>query len=115
MTKIIALAAITFVAVPSVQAQSLTDALCGSGHRNEVVSLQDVIPNTGGYYIASLRVQLSYGDPRIVNPFGEVFHLCTSSAATPDLEATRALHMKQTREVRYLFVPEAPDPPETPH
>jgi hypothetical protein len=51
----------------------------------------DVRANPDGYYVVSLRTQLSHGDLRIVNATGEVFHLCTSSAATPDMETTRAL------------------------
>jgi hypothetical protein len=105
MTKILAVTAIALVLASAAQAETRIDTLCGSEHRNEVAGPQDVMANPGGYYIVSLRTQLSHGDLRIVNAVGEAFHLCTSSAATPDMETTRALLLMQTREVKYLFVP----------
>jgi hypothetical protein len=111
MTKILAVTAIALVLASAAQAETRIDTLCGSEHRNEVAGPQDVMANPGGYYIVSLRTQLSHGDLRIVKATGEVFHLCTSSAATPDMETTRALLLMQTREVKYLFVPAILDLP----
>ncbi len=105
MIKTFAPTALAFLMASFAQAETRIDMLCGSGHRNEVASPQDVKANPAGYYVTSLRTQLPLGDPRIVQATGDVFHLCTSSAATPDMETTRALLLMQTREVKYLFVP----------
>lgn len=115
MTKIFALTAIALVLASAAKAVTRIDTLCGSEHRNEVAGPRDVMANPGGYYIVSLRTQLSHGDPRIVKATGEEFHLCTSSAATPDMETTRALLLMQTREVKYLFVPTILDFPNSHH
>jgi hypothetical protein len=105
MTKTLALTAITLVLASAVHAETRIDTLCGTAHQNEVAGSQDVTANPDGYYIVSLRTQLSHDDARIVKATGEVFHLCTRSAATPDMETNRALLLMQTREVKYLFVP----------
>jgi hypothetical protein len=105
MTKIHALTAITLMLASAVNAETRIDTLCGSAHQNEVADFQDVTGNPGGYYIASLRTQLSHGDPRIVLATGDEFHLCTRSAATPDMATGRALLLMQTRAVKFLFVP----------
>lgn len=105
MTRILALTTITFLIAAAAQAEPRIDTLCGSGHQNEVASPQDVKANPNGYYIVSLRTQLSLGDPRIVDATGDVFHLCTSSLATPDMETTRAQLLMHARKVKYLFVP----------
>jgi hypothetical protein len=105
MTNTFPLTAIALVLVTAAQAETRIDDLCGSEHRNEVAGLSDIKANPNGYYVVSLRTQLSHGDPRIVNAIGDEFHLCTSSAATPDMETTRALLLMQTRVVKYLFVP----------
>jgi hypothetical protein len=107
MRRILALSAIALVTATAAQAETRIDRLCGSEHRNEAAGPEDIQTNGDGYYIVSLRTQLSHGDPRIVNATGDEFHLCTISAATPDMEATRALLLMQTRVVRYLFVPNA--------
>lgn len=86
-------------------AQSLKDTLCGSGHVNEISASDDVSANPDGYYIQSLKVQLSHDDPRIVDAVGDDFHLCTRSAATPDMDAARAASLMTERRVKYLFVP----------
>ena len=112
MAKILPLTAVVLLVASAAQAETRIDTLCGSGHRNEVIGPQDVMANPGGYYIISLRTQLSHGDPRIVEATGEAFHLCTSSAATPDIETSRALLLMQTREVKYLFVPVVVEPSE---
>jgi hypothetical protein len=105
MTKILALTAITLVMASTVHSETRIDKLCEPAHQNELAGLQDVTANPGGYYIASLRTQLSHGDPRIVMATGDVFHLCTRSAATPDMDTDRARSLMKTREVKYLFVP----------
>jgi hypothetical protein len=105
MRSAIALTAITLVMATAAQAETRIDRLCGSQHRNEVTSTSDVRANPDGYYVTSLRTQISHGDPRIVSATGREFHLCTSSAATPDMETTRALLLMQDRVVKYLFVP----------
>ena len=61
--------------------------------------------NPDGYYVASLREQVSNGDPRIVLTTGDVFHLCTRTAATPEMDASKALLLMKERVVKYLFVP----------
>lgn len=113
MTKTLALTVIALVMASAAQAQTRVDTLCGSGHRNEVADRHDVKANPGGYYIASLRTQLSHGDPRIVKATGDEFHLCTSSLATPDMEATRAQLLMQHKKVKFLFVPITLDRPDT--
>lgn len=112
MTRIVALTAIALVSAAAANAQTQIDKLCGSGHRNEVAGIDDIEASPDGYYIVSLRTHLAHDDPRIVNATGEEFHLCTTSAATPDMETTRALLLMQTRVVRYLFVPPKRDFPD---
>lgn len=97
-------AIITFFA-GSACAEAQIDTLCGRNHVNEVASAEDVVANPDGYYVRSLGVQLSAGDPRIIEATGEKFNLCTTSAATPDMDAGRALLLMGDRKVRYLFVP----------
>lgn len=83
-------------------------ALCGPNHTNELTSATDVQSNPDGYYIRSLKEQVSLGDPRIVISESGQPYLCTRSAATPDMDAvTFALH-RQTRVARWLFVPAHP-------
>jgi hypothetical protein len=113
MRRILALSAIALVVANAAQAETQIDRLCGSEHRNEVAGAEDIRTNPDGYYTVSLRTQLSHGDPRIVDATGEEFHLCTSSAATPDMESTRALLLMRTRVVKYLFVPVVLDSPKT--
>ncbi|MCC2689489.1 MAG: hypothetical protein K0S21_2292, partial [Rhizobiaceae bacterium] len=72
---------------------------------NEVASEDDVRPYPTGYYIVSLREQVSEGDPRIFLTHGDEFYLCTQPAATPDMDATKALLLMHERTVKYLFVP----------
>lgn len=87
------------------QAQSRIDDLCGADHVNELVSADDIVANPDGYYIRSLETQLSHGDPRLVTATGERFHLCTRSAATPEMDKNRLLLLVGERRVKYLFVP----------
>ncbi len=99
--------ALTIALATAAAAESRIDTLCGAGHANEAAGPGDIRANPDGYYIRSLRTQLSHGDPRIVRATGRVFHLCTRSAVTPDMDATRALQLKGERAVKYLFVPVA--------
>ena len=103
------LALIITAALVSANVASAADSriteVCGINHRNELVSFDDASANPAGHYIASLKVQLYRGDPRIIATNDDTFHLCTRSAATPDMEATRAILMMNERTVRYLFVP----------
>lgn len=105
MRRTLVFSAIALTMATAAQAETRIDSLCGSEHSNEVAGNTDINTNPDGYYVVSLRTQLSHGDPRIVNAIGEEFHLCTSGAATPDMETTRALLLMQTRVVKYLFVP----------
>jgi hypothetical protein len=82
--------------------------LCGQDHVNEAVSATDVRANPDGFYVASLAEQVSLGDPRIIMTTDDDFHLCTRSAATPEMDATKAILLMRERTVKYLFVPFAP-------
>ena len=99
----------------AIAADSRITEVCGINHRNELVSFDDASANPAGYYVASLKVQLYRGDPRIIATNDDAFHLCTRSAATPDMEATRAILLMNERAVKYLFVPmeRGPLPPAT--
>jgi hypothetical protein len=78
---------------------------CGPDHVNEAASQDDVRPNPAGFYVTSLREQVSQGDPRIVLSTSDAFYLCTRSAATPDMDSSKALLLLRERVVKYLFVP----------
>ena len=99
------LTALAILAALPAYAGSKIDRMCGPGHVNEALSTSDVTANPDGYYIHSLQTQISHGDERIVQAVGEVFHLCTRSAARPDMDTTKALLMMGERQVKYLFVP----------
>ena len=47
----------------------------------------------------------SEGDPRIILTTSDEFYLCTRTAATPDMDTTKALLLMRERTVKYLFVP----------
>lgn len=104
-TKLIIALALLLAAPTAARADSRIAKLCGSDHFNEVASGDDVRPNPAGYYVTSLREQVSEGDPRIVLTTSDDFYLCTRSAATPDMDATKALLLMRERTVKYLFVP----------
>lgn len=93
------------IASGTAQAQSIIDRSCGPNHVNQIAEIGDITENPDGYYVRSLQVQLSHGDPRIVQSVGKTFHLCTSSAATPDMDSTKALLMMSKQRVKFLFVP----------
>ena len=89
-------------------ADSRIAQLCGEDHINEAASAADVRANPDGLYVASLSEQVSLGDPRIIMTTDDGFHLCTRSAATPEMDATKAILLMRERTVKYLFVPFAP-------
>jgi hypothetical protein len=101
---IIALALLS-AAQTSARADSRIVKFCGPDHVNEIVSGDDVRANPDGFYVTSLREQISEGDPRILLTTGDDFYLCTRSAATPDMDASKALLLMNERKVKYLFVP----------
>ncbi|CDX18997.1 exported hypothetical protein [Mesorhizobium sp. ORS 3324] len=92
-------------AQPAASADTRIVKLCGPDHVNEAASTDDVRPNPDGYYVASLREQVSMGDPRILLTTSDDFYLCTRPAATPDMDSTKALLLMKERVVKYLFVP----------
>ena len=63
------------------------------------------VPRPAGFYVASLREQVSEGDPRIILSTSDEFYLCTRPAATPDMDTSKALLLMHERIVKYLFVP----------
>jgi hypothetical protein len=103
-TPIIALA-LLLTAQPAAKADSRIARFCGPDHVNEAASEDDIRPNPAGYYVASLREQVSEGDPRIVLTTSDGFYLCTRSAATPNMDSSKALLLMHERIVKYLFVP----------
>jgi hypothetical protein len=105
---LISLAALLAAATTATAADSRIDTLCGANHQDEQVMSGDASANPGGYYVASLKVQLRQGDPRIITSNDATFHLCTRPAATPDMETTKALLLMNERTVKYLFVPMTP-------
>ena len=104
-TKLIIALALLLAAPTAAKSDSRIAKFCGPDHVNEAASEDDVRPNPDGFYVASLREQVSEGDPRIILSTSDGFHLCTRSAATPDMDATKALLLMRERTVRYLFVP----------
>lgn len=105
MKRATILASLAFALTSPAMAEQRVDVLCGEGHLNEVSASDDVIPNPDGYFIRSLQTQISHGDPRLVKAVGNEFHVCTRSAATPDMDANRVLLLAGDRVVTYLFVP----------
>jgi len=102
------IAAILASAAAATAEDSRIAKFCGTGHVNELASANDASGNPAGYYVASLKVQLRRGDPRVIATNGDTFHLCTRTAATPDMDAARAILLMQERTVKYLFVPVEP-------
>lgn len=105
MKQIAILATLACTMASSVYAEGMIAKLCGRDHQNEVATYTDVTSNPDGYYIRSLRTQLSHGDARIVKAVGDSYYLCTVSAARPDMDQTKALLAMKERAVKYLFVP----------
>ena len=89
----------------AVDAGTIIGRLCGQNQISHTAALGDVLPNPDGYYVRSLQTQISYGDARIVQAVGTAFHLCTRWAATPDMDASRAINLAGHQVVKYLFVP----------
>ena len=104
-TKLIIALAVLLAAPTAAKADSRVAKLCGFDHVNEVASEEDVRANPDGFYVTSLREQVSGGDPRIVLTTGNDFYLCTRSAATPGMDTSKALLLMNERTVKYLFVP----------
>ena len=104
-TRLIIALALLLAAQTAAEADPRIAKFCGPDHVNEVASQDDVRPNPAGYYVASLREQIYEGDPRIVLTTADEFYLCTRTAATPDMDTTKALLLMHERTVKYLFVP----------
>ncbi|MHA6688258.1 hypothetical protein [Mesorhizobium sp. A556] len=104
-TKLIIALALLSAAQTAAKADSRIARLCGPDHINEAAAEDDVRPNPDGYYVASLREQVSGGDARIVLSTRDEFYICTRPAATPDMDTTKALLLMGERTVKYLFVP----------
>jgi hypothetical protein len=104
-TRLIIALALLLAAQTAAEADSRIAKLCGSDHVNEAASEDDVRPNPAGYYVTSLREQVSERDVRIILSTSDDFYLCTRPAATPDMDATKALLLMRERMVKYLFVP----------
>lgn len=107
MKTTLTIAAFVFLAATTAKSETMVDSLCGADHVNETVA-GDILANPDGYYVRSLRVQLSHGDARIIQAVGDEFHLCTRTAATPEMDAGMAKLLMNERRVRYLFVPICP-------
>ena len=105
MKLITIMTALAALPITTAQADTRVETLCGRDHVNEMASSEDVVANPDGYYIRSLKTQISHGDPRIIQATGKVFNYCTRSAATPDMSTNLALTLMGKREIRYLFVP----------
>ena len=105
MKTVLAIAAIATISSNVAFADSRVSTFCGESHANEITAIDDVVANPDGVYIQSLGTQISHGDPRIIQTTGKAFHLCTASAATPDMDVTMALSLINERRVRFLFVP----------
>ena len=104
-TRLITALALLLTAQTAAEADTRIAKLCGSNHVNEAASTDDVRPNPAGFYVTSLREQVSEDDPRIVLSPSDDFYLCNRSAATPDMDTTKALLLMHERVVKYLFVP----------
>jgi hypothetical protein len=104
-TSLIIALALLSAAPSAARADPRIAKLCGPDHVNEAVSADDVRANPAGFYVSSLREQVSLGDPRIVLTTDDDFYLCTRTAATPGMDATKATLLIKERAVQYLFVP----------
>ncbi len=105
MKVFVCICVLSMATAASAQSQSKITELCGAEHINEIAAPGEVMSNPNGFYVKSLGVQLSLGDPRIVQAVGSEFHLCLRSAATPSNDASRAAILQDRQEVKYLFVP----------
>jgi hypothetical protein len=107
-TRPIIALALLLAAQTVANADSRVARFCGPAHVNEVASADDVFAYPAGYYVASLKEQVSLGDPRIMLTTNDEFYLCTRPAATPDMDTSKALLLMRERTVKYLFVPVIP-------
>ena len=107
-TSLVVALGLAFTVQTAARADSRIARFCGPDHVNEIASEGDVRPNPDGYYVASLAEQVSEGDPRIFLTTSDGFYLCTRPAATPDMDASKALLLMKERTVKYLFVPVTP-------
>ena len=106
--KLVSTLAIVFTSLGALaQADSRIERLCGAGHVNEAASSVDIRSNPDGYYVASLKEQVSQGDPRIILTNTSGFHLCTASTAHPGMVANDVYRLHGSRKVKFLFVPYA--------
>ena len=104
-TRLIIALAVLLTAQTAAKADARIARFCGPDHVNEAASREDVRPNPHGYYVASLKEQVSEGDARIVLTMNGDFYVCTRTAATPDMDTNKALLLMRERTVKYLFVP----------
>ena len=104
-SKFIIALALLLAAQSAAKADSRIARFCGPDHVNEAASEDDVRPNPAGFYVTSLREQVSEGDPRIILSTSDEFYVCTRPAATPDMDSSKALLLMHERTVKYLFVP----------
>ncbi len=86
-------------------ADSRIERFCGSGHVNEMTSVNDVTSNPDGYFVVSLGEQVSEGDPRIILTNNSGFHLCTRQGTTPGMDANDIYRQEGNARVKFLFVP----------
>ena len=64
----------------------------------------DRIPSAASACFYFFRI-LCANDARIILSTNNEFCVCTRPAATPDMDATKALLLMKERVVKYLFVP----------
>ena len=103
-------AALAGLAAPAIAnaGDSRIGSLCGAGHVNELSAQSAIRSNPDGFYVVDLKEQISHGDTRIIVSAADGFYLCTRSAATPDMDANKALLLMSERTVKFLFVPNCP-------
>lgn len=81
---------------------------CGTDHVNEIAGPDDIRANPDGYYVASLKEQVSLGDARIIFTNADAPYLCTRPAAIPSMDTTTAILNAERRVVSWLFVERHP-------
>ena len=108
-TRLIIALALLLTAQTAAKADSRIARFCGPDHVNEAASQDDVRPNPAGYYVASLREQVSEGDPRIVLTTSDDSTFAPDPAATPDMDSVEgaAADARTHREVPLRASPSA--------
>lgn len=96
---------LAITAATGATADTRIERFCGSGHINEMASVDDVKSNPDGYFVASLDEQVSEGDPRIILTNDSGFHLCTRRHTTPEMDANDVYRHDGNQTVKFLFVP----------